>query len=101
MVTIIEEHICSYSIIRGGSFAELWWRPIHVSELTSENSSNVTGQCCISWEELLFITSTKNMGQERLTGLALMNAHREIEVDVDKVIYRFAKIVNRILELVL
>ena len=61
MVTIIEEHKCSYSSIRGGSFAELWWRPIFVSELTSENSSNVTGQRCISWEELLFITSTKNM----------------------------------------
>lgn len=42
-----------------------------------------------------------HMGQERLTGLALMNAHREIEVDVDKVIDRFAKIVNRRLEFVL
>ena len=41
------------------------------------------------------------MGQERLTGLALLNAHREIEVDVDKVIDRFAKIGNRRLEFVL
>lgn len=41
------------------------------------------------------------MGQERLTGLALLNAHREIVVDVDKVIDRFAKIRNRRLEFVL
>ena len=41
------------------------------------------------------------MGQEWLSGLAIANAHREIEVDVDKVIDRFAKIVNRRMEFVL
>ena len=41
------------------------------------------------------------MGQERLPGLAFLNANREIEVDVDKVIDRFAKIGNRRLEFVL
>ena len=31
------------------------------------------------------------MDQKRLTGLALMNVHRDIDIDVDKVIDRFAK----------
>lgn len=35
------------------------------------------------------------MGQERLTGLALLHAHRDITVDVNKVIDRFAKSGNR------
>lgn len=31
------------------------------------------------------------MGEERLTGLALMHIHRDIEIDIDAVITRFAK----------
>jgi predicted RNA-binding protein YlxR (DUF448 family) len=40
------------------------------------------------------------MTEERLTGLALMNIHRDIPVDVDKVIDRFAKS-NRRLDFIL
>ena len=31
------------------------------------------------------------MGEERLTGLALLNIHRDIAVSIDNVIDRFAK----------
>ena len=34
------------------------------------------------------------MGEERLTGLAMLNVHRDIYVSVDKVIDRFAKSKN-------
>ncbi|KAF0723960.1 zinc finger MYM-type protein 1-like, partial [Aphis craccivora] len=30
------------------------------------------------------------MGEERLTGLALLNTHRDIDIDVEKIIDRFA-----------
>ncbi|XP_063794593.1 52 kDa repressor of the inhibitor of the protein kinase-like [Pseudophryne corroboree] len=42
-----------------------------------------------------------HMGQERLTGLALLHTHREIAVDIDKVIDRFANNGKRRLEFVL
>ena len=105
MVTIIEEHICSYSIILGGSLADcdedlytlvnsllkiLLTLPVSVASAERSFSS----LCRLkTWLR-------NHMGHERLTGLALMNAHQEIEVDVDKVIERFAKIVNRRLEFV-
>lgn len=41
------------------------------------------------------------MGNERLTGLALLNIHREIDVDIDNIINRFARIGNRKLEFIL
>lgn len=41
------------------------------------------------------------MGEERLTGLALLHIHRDIQLDVDKLITRFAKSSKRRLEFVL
>ena len=41
------------------------------------------------------------MGEERLTGLAILNVHRDIAVNVDKVIDRFAKSKTRLLDFVL
>lgn len=41
------------------------------------------------------------MSEERLTGLALLNVHRDIPVSVDKVIDRFAKTKKRSLNFVL
>jgi len=41
------------------------------------------------------------MGEERLTGLALLNVHRDISVSVDNVIDRFAKSQTRRLDFVL
>lgn len=35
------------------------------------------------------------MGEERLTGLALLNIHRDIEVDVESIIDQFSKVKNR------
>lgn len=54
---------------------------------------------------LILITRLKTwlrsqMTQKRLTGLALMNIHRDIPIDVDKVIERFAK-TNRKLDFVI
>jgi hypothetical protein len=41
------------------------------------------------------------MGQDRLTGLALLNIHRAIEVNVDDVIDRFTSIKKRNMDFVL
>ena len=41
------------------------------------------------------------MGEERLTGLAMLNVHRDIYVSVDKVIDRFAKSKKRVIDFVL
>ena len=41
------------------------------------------------------------MGEERLTGLAILNVHRDIAVNVDKVIDRFAKSKTRLVDSVL
>jgi hypothetical protein len=41
------------------------------------------------------------MAEDRLTGLAILNVHRDISVNVDKVIDRFAKIKKRLLDFVL
>ena len=40
------------------------------------------------------------MGEERLTGLAMLNVHRDITVSVDSVIDRFAKSKKRFLDFV-
>jgi len=40
------------------------------------------------------------MGQSRLTGLALLHIHRQLQLSVDKIIDRFAKN-KRILDFVL
>ena len=40
------------------------------------------------------------MGEERLTGLAMLNVHRDIAVSVDSVIERFAKSKKRCLDFV-
>jgi len=46
----------------------------------------------MSFDELWLKTWLRTtMDQKRLTGLALMNVHRDIDIDVDKVIDRFAK----------
>jgi len=37
------------------------------------------------------------MWEERLTGLAMLNVHRDIAVNIDKVIDRFAKSKTRLL----
>lgn len=34
------------------------------------------------------------MGEDRLVGLALMNIHRDVKVNIDEVINRFTKIGN-------
>jgi hypothetical protein len=41
------------------------------------------------------------MAEDRLTGLTILNVHRDISVNVDKVIDRFAKIKKRLLDFVL
>lgn len=41
-----------------------------------------------------------NMSEERLTGLALLNLHRDIDVSIDDVIDRFARKKNRRLEFI-
>lgn len=41
------------------------------------------------------------MGEERLTGLALLHIHQDIEVDIESVITRFAKSSQRRIEFVL
>ncbi|CAH1108909.1 unnamed protein product [Psylliodes chrysocephalus] len=41
------------------------------------------------------------MGEERLTGLCLLHVHRDVTVDIEKVIERFAKNGNRPLEFIL
>jgi len=41
------------------------------------------------------------MGQDRLTGLALLNIHRSIEINVDDVIDRFTSLKKRNIDFVL
>jgi len=41
------------------------------------------------------------MGQNRLCGLALLNIHREIEIDTQEIIQRFAKMKRRHTDLLL
>lgn len=41
------------------------------------------------------------MGEERLIGLALLNTHRDINIDVDKIINRFAAEKKRTIQLIL
>ncbi|KAF0703358.1 zinc finger MYM-type protein 1-like [Aphis craccivora] len=41
------------------------------------------------------------MGEERLTGLALLNTHRDIDIDVEKIIDRFAACKKRSIKLLL
>nr|CAI5831367.1 unnamed protein product [Callosobruchus analis] len=41
------------------------------------------------------------MGQERLTGLALLSTHRDINIDINNIINQFAKSGNRRLPFVL
>lgn len=40
------------------------------------------------------------MGEERLTGLALLNTHRDIDIDVEKIIDRFAACKKKIYKIV-
>lgn len=42
-----------------------------------------------------------SMGEERLTGLALMHIHQDIDIDIDNIITRFAKSSKRRLEFVI
>lgn len=62
-----------------------WLPPVHNYLLIA-----VTGSHVMTW-----------MGEERLTGLALLNIHRDIPVDAESVIERFAKRKNRLLDFVL
>jgi len=41
------------------------------------------------------------MGEERLTGLALLNTHRDISIEADKIIDRFAAGKKRNIKLLL
>jgi len=41
------------------------------------------------------------MGEERLTGFALLNTHRDIDIDVEKIFDRFAACKKRNIKLLL
>lgn len=72
-----------------------------LSVLTTLPVSNASAERSFSALRRLKSWLRTTMSQNRLTGLALMHVHRDVEISVDSVISRFAKSGNRRLDFVI
>ncbi|KAK3917526.1 52 kDa repressor of the inhibitor of the protein kinase [Frankliniella fusca] len=72
-----------------------------ITLLTTLPVSNASAERSFSALRRLKSWLRSTMSQDRLTGLALMHVHRDIDIDINAIITRFAKSGNRRLELIL
>ena len=74
-----------------------WSTVLHIYVLAFQSLCDISSDRCIVWTIFLDTSVVEDMswgrnsvGEERLTGLAMMNIHRDIHLDVNELIDRFA-----------